>query len=71
MNIAKRIFLFGFVFFILNLTTIVIPSAHAAEGDKAVGNINGTVVQQIGIKNPAESAGVFMHTIGIGISQIF
>ena len=53
MNLAKRIFLFGFVFFLFNLSTIVTPSAHAAEDDKAVGNVNGTVVHQIGIKSPA------------------
>jgi len=52
MNLTKQIFLFGFVFFILNLTTIAIPSAHAENHDKSTGNVSGTVSQQIGIKSP-------------------
>ena len=55
MNLAKQIFLFlfGFVFFILNLTTITTPSAYAADGDQPEGNVNNTVMQQMGVENPA------------------
>ena len=51
MNLTKRFFLFGFVFFLLNLTSL--SFAYAANHDKTVDNTNGTVVQQIGIKSPA------------------
>ena len=53
MNLAKRIFLFGFVVFLFSFTTIAVPSAYAESHDKQVGNVNGKVSQQIGIKSPA------------------
>ena len=53
MNLVKRVFLFGFVFFLLSLTAITIPKAYAENPNKPVGNINGPDAQQIGIKSPA------------------
>ena len=47
MNLAKRIFLFGFVFFLFSLTSL--PTVQAAEGV----NKNTTPTSPIGVKSPA------------------
>ncbi|MGK0272431.1 MAG: hypothetical protein ACI88H_003102, partial [Cocleimonas sp.] len=53
MNLVNRVFLFGFVFFLLSLTAITIPNAYAENPNKPVGNINGPDTQQFNVKNPA------------------
>lgn len=52
MNLIKQNFLFGFLFVLFSLT-IVATTSHAASHDKNASNVNGSVVQQIGIKSPA------------------